>query len=529
MMPSLLNEMLGLSCAMAATLIQWLSDSYNSVSDHTTGHIWRWTSLHKAEGLMYALGALVALSAIMHTVYDFMLDLSGCEIQIRGDDPIAEYLKSWTRQHFKNRLLTNQTAETSVTSPPDSPPDNQAMCHQNVDTGYWRFDRAHEKLYTLYDVGYGSHFFLYRRRVWMYRRSKEESEPDYIDILSIRCIGPWSPANVQSLVREAKRYCLNSKPSMTQIFVPASKVLRQKGKEHWTCIQETRIPRDIATIDLEDGMKEAIISDLNLFLSPGQRQKYITKGIRYGRNILLHGPPGTGKSALIDSLAGVFGLGIYRISLSSLELTDDDLTILLSRLPSRCIVLFEDIDQAGLPMRRIPDVRRTTGTESSLQTFQPITLSGFLNAIDGVATPEGLVVFFTTNCLAKLDPAITRPGRVDEILELGLAGRSQIRSMFLRMYPSDPTSHADYESKAQTFANKVRDRSLTLARLQGFLLQYQGRPDDAIAAVEAWQGEEDARPAGDFPWIISAQNTHDDGIRQESGDAEKYVCSIKDT
>ena len=146
---SVLNIMFGLSRVMATALTQWLSDSYNPVFVHTIRDLWQWASLHKAQGLVYALGAFAALSAIIHRVYEFILDISGCEIQVRGDNPNAEYLKSWIRQQFKNRLGTNQTAEMCVTSPPDIQP----KCHQDVNTGYWRFDRAHEKLYTLYNVG----------------------------------------------------------------------------------------------------------------------------------------------------------------------------------------------------------------------------------------------------------------------------------------------------------------------------------------------------------------------------------------
>ena len=521
---SLLDDMFGSPRAMAATLTQWLSDSQNPVFVGIVRSLLQWISLHKAQGLIYSLGAFAALLAMFQKVYQLLLDISGCEIQIRGDNPNAEYVMTWMRQHFNNRLGTNQTAEICVTSPSDS----QRKCHQDVITGCWSFDRVHEKLYTLYDVGYGSHFFFYRSRAWMYRRRKEHSEFRHIDILSVRCIGSWSPENVQNLIEEAKRNSLKREPVVTQIFTPANRVQRQKGMEQWTCIQETRISRDVATIDLENGVKEDIISDINSFLSPGQYQHYTKKGIRYGRNLLFHGPPGTGKTALIHSLSGIFGLCIYRMSLSSPELTDDDLLILLSRVPSTCIVLFEDIDQAGLPMRRVPnDAGKITGAESYLQAFRPITLSGFLNAIDGVATPEGIIMFFTTNCLADLDSAIVRPGRVDRIVEFGNAGKSQIRSMFLRMYPPESTSKSAFEEKAQMFANKVRDRSVTPASLQEFLLRYQGAPDDAIAAVEAWQSEEPARPVDERSGIVSVENTYDD-MRQGSGATEMYPFNTKE-
>lgn len=42
-----------------------------------------------------------------------------------------------------------------------------------------------------------------------------------------------------------------------------------------------------------------------------------------------------------------------------------------------------------------------------------VTLSGLLNAIDGVASSEDRVIFMTTNHVERLDSALIRPGRVD--------------------------------------------------------------------------------------------------------------------
>jgi chaperone BCS1 len=41
-----------------------------------------------------------------------------------------------------------------------------------------------------------------------------------------------------------------------------------------------------------------------------------------------------------------------------------------------------------------------------------------LNAIDGIRTIDGRILFMTTNHKEKLDPALLRPGRTDLHFEL---------------------------------------------------------------------------------------------------------------
>ena len=42
-----------------------------------------------------------------------------------------------------------------------------------------------------------------------------------------------------------------------------------------------------------------------------------------------------------------------------------------------------------------------------------VSFSGLLNALDGVRSQEGRIVFMSTNHIEKLDPALLRPGRAD--------------------------------------------------------------------------------------------------------------------
>ncbi|TQS31876.1 hypothetical protein Golomagni_07827, partial [Golovinomyces magnicellulatus] len=96
-------------------------------------------------------------------------------------------------------------------------------------------------------------------------------------------------------------------------------------------------------------------------LHPSTPRWYASRGIPLRRGYLFHGPPGTGKTSFSFALAGVFGIDIYVISLQDQSVTEEDLAVLFTSLPRRCVVLLEDIDTAGL--RREPDATTDATTD----------------------------------------------------------------------------------------------------------------------------------------------------------------------
>jgi len=63
-----------------------------------------------------------------------------------------------------------------------------------------------------------------------------------------------------------------------------------------------------------------------------------------------------------------------------------------------------------------------------------VTFSGFLNALDGVASGEERIIFLTTNHVSRLDPALIRPGRVDLSQLIDDASPAQAKELFTRFY-----------------------------------------------------------------------------------------------
>jgi chaperone BCS1 len=73
---------------------------------------------------------------------------------------------------------------------------------------------------------------------------------------------------------------------------------------------------------------------------------YVYEGIPYRRGMLLHGPPGSGKSSFIQALAGSLDYNICILNLSERGLTDDKLNHLMINAPERSFILLEDVDAA---------------------------------------------------------------------------------------------------------------------------------------------------------------------------------------
>lgn len=195
--------------------------------------------------------------------------------------------------------------------------------------------------------------------------------------------------------------------------------------------------RPMNTISLKKGMSEKLISDLKSFLD--SREKYNQIGIPWRRGYLLYGSPGTGKTSTTLAIANECDLSVAFLSLTASGTNDESLIDAVNLMPKNSILLLEDIDAASNAVKsrennedegeNIEDLKspkkKSNNNNNSSDSKSDVTLSGLLNALDGVVSPEGLVVFMTTNHPEKLDKALVREGRVDYKVEFELADEQQ--------------------------------------------------------------------------------------------------------
>ncbi|RUP47588.1 P-loop containing nucleoside triphosphate hydrolase protein [Jimgerdemannia flammicorona] len=355
-------------------------------------------------------------------------------------------------------------------------------------------DALSPPIYFLPSAGF--HILTYRcRLLWLSHKQVISPTGVPLESISISALGR-SRALIQMLITEARHIYIERDTSRTIIFVAD-----QYGAWRRT---RSRPKRPLDTIVLDPTLKQSVIEDLREFLT--SEQWYSDRGIPYRRGYLFYGSPGSGKTSFIYALAGELGLNIYVINLSSKGLTGDTLAELVTDTPTRCVLLIEDVDAAF--------VHREKGEEKNNVTF-----SGLLNAIDGVAAQEGRILCMTTNHVTRLDPALTRPGRIDVRCFFDLATRSQARELFARFYPHLPPD----TRLPSEFAARIPEKKFSMAALQGFLMGYKRDPEEAVRKVEEWiesggKGEE----YGDNENGIGDGN----GEEQKGGEGENSVASV---
>lgn len=176
--------------------------------------------------------------------------------------------------------------------------------------------------------------------------------------------------------------------------------------------------RDIDSVILPAGQLQRLIADVQKFIN--SEDDYLRRCIPWHRGHLYEGPPGTGKTSVARALATHFGMDVWYLPLGDLD-KDANLLGAIARIGPRSMLLLEDVDVFHAA------TSRDEGNKG-------VTLSGLLNALDGIATPHGLLTILTTNTPDVLDPAIVRPGRVDLVEHFGHATAEQVGRIIQRWY-----------------------------------------------------------------------------------------------
>ncbi|HIV32999.1 peptidase M41 [Alistipes sp. An31A] len=188
------------------------------------------------------------------------------------------------------------------------------------------------------------------------------------------------------------------------------------------------------------GLAEAKVEIMEIVDFLKKADKYRELGAKIPKGALLVGPPGTGKTLLAKAVAGEANVPF--LSISGSDFVEMFVGVGASRVrdlfeqakqKAPCIVFIDEIDAIGRARGKNAGFSGNDEREN--------TLNQLLTEMDGFQTNTGVIVLAATNRVDILDKALTRAGRFDRQIEVGLPDvneRKEIFDVHLRPLKLDP-------------------------------------------------------------------------------------------
>lgn len=205
------------------------------------------------------------------------------------------------------------------------------------------------------------------------------------------------------------------------------------GKSRAKMLSQDQIKVTFADVAGCDEAKEEVGEVVDFLREP---KKFQNLGGKIPKGILMVGPPGTGKTLLAKAIAGEAKVPFFTISGS--DFVEMFVGVGASRVRDMfeqakknapCLIFIDEIDAVGR--------QRGAGLGGGHDEREQ-TLNQMLVEMDGFGGNEGVIVIAATNRPDVLDPALTRPGRFDRQVVVGLPdvkGREQILKVHMRKVP----------------------------------------------------------------------------------------------
>ncbi|MFB6170409.1 MAG: proteasome-activating nucleotidase [Haloarculaceae archaeon] len=219
-------------------------------------------------------------------------------------------------------------------------------------------------------------------------------------------------------------------------------------------------------------------------------EKFETVGIEPPTGVLLHGPPGTGKTMLAKAVANETDATFIKMAGSELvqkfigegaRLVRDLFELAEEREPA--IIFIDEIDAIA---------SKRTESKTSGDAEVQRTMMQLLSEMDGFEARGDISIIAATNRFDMLDRALLRPGRFDRLIEVPTpdeVGREQIAKIHTQsMQLADEVSVADLAAETEGFSGA---EMASLAREAGMFAIRDGRTEvrmedfrDALEKIE---------------------------------------------
>ncbi len=211
-------------------------------------------------------------------------------------------------------------------------------------------------------------------------------------------------------------------------------------------------------------------------------EKYQALGIDFPSAIVLHGPPGCGKTFAVERLVEFIDWPSYSIDSSSVGSPYIHET-------SKKIAKVFDMATDDAPSVVVIDemesflADRRSGSSSGLHHVEEV--AEFLRRIPE-ANKNKVLIIAMTNMIEMIDPAILRRGRFDHVVEVGMPSREEVSSLIDSLLSTLPTSgDLDLNNVVNALSGKALSDSAFVMREAGRLAAKAGKVQIDQESIDA--------------------------------------------
>jgi hypothetical protein len=229
------------------------------------------------------------------------------------------------------------------------------------------------------------------------------------------------------------------------------------------------------------------------------RDRYKALGIEFPSAVILHGPPGCGKTFAVDRLVDFLGWPSFQIDASSIASPYIHET-------SKKVAQVFDKAMENAPSVLVIDEMEAFLADRDMGTghHRVEEVAEFLRRIPEAAKSDVLIIAMT-NRIDMIDPAILRRGRFDHVIKVDFASEAEVQSLLDKLLSSLP-KESDVESNP--LAKELAGRPLSDV---SFVVREGAR-------LAARSGREKLDQAS----LVAAMNTTQ-ARERECGNAQRHI------